>query len=390
MKKLLLSAALILLGASLAVAQSTAQSTAQTEAEAARAAVAQAEPHFEGRLRLDVRFDNREKDALDIPAVPSQTLFPVRLVPVAGMGLFDTRGGHHSVMLGASTILDMGIGLKSYRPVEPVVYYNYDSPLYSIYAGKFERVDLIGEYPRPMWMMAFFDNIVDGFALQYHAAQGFAEAVLDWDGMGTRTQRESFRVNSYGEYNPVNNPSLKWLWAGYSLDFYHLSSRTGAGDGVVDHVMAHPWVGAHLEHFVPWFDLLTVQAGWLQAFDRDRKIGFEGEPLSPNQKAPWFRAGGVTVEIALERRNVGIRNLFYTGDVQMPLHGLYGSTLYKGDPMYSAVPTNSYLQIYWTPSLGRGVDLNLEAAFQTDGRKLGSQQLFVVGIELDNDFFGRK
>ncbi len=333
--------------------------------------------NFEWGLRLDTKFDNREYDAVKyLGTVPSVTFFSVRLAPVAGIGF----GEHHSIMAGFSYTIDMGVNAADHDP-QPLIYYNYRSPIYGLMAGKFERRHLVGAYSRAIYAgsYSFYDNIIDGFALQYTPRRGKLELALDWDGMGSPTTRESFRILSAGEWNPIVEGPMRWLTAGYSFDMYHLASRTGMGDGVVDHLLVDASIGAALERVLPWFDRLTLKAGWTNAFDRDRK----GENR-------WLTPGGATFDVTVQKKKIGIRNMFYSGELLMPLWHAYGSRVYKGDPFFVASKVNNYTMLYWHPELTRGVTLRLELGMHSDGRHVGLQQVAWVGVTLDNDFFRKK
>lgn len=326
-------------------------------------------------LRFDTRFDNREYDAVKLDGVvSSKTLFSVRLAPVVGIGW----GDGHSLMGGGSFTLDMGAPIDSRDP-EPLIYYNFSSPKYGVYAGKFERRRLIGSYSRMIYTSSnnFYDNVLDGFALQYTPRSGKLELVLDWDGMQSAEMRESFRVLSAGELNPAER--AKWISAGYSLEMYHLASSADATEGVVDHILVNPYFGAAFERIGNvWFDKLVLQAGWLNSLDRDRRNENE-----------WKTPGGVTVDLTMEKYNVGIRNRFYYGDRQMPYFERYGNRIYKGDPFYSVSGTYNFTQIYWKPLLAKGVRLELELGLHYEGNGIGFQQLAWIGVSLDNGMFAK-
>lgn len=327
---------------------------------------------------IDTHFDNHERHALGLPTTRSKTFFSVRAMPTIGLAW----GSNNSVVAGGSFMLDMG-SEKTTRPVELLLYYNYSSPSFDLYAGKFERKHLIGAYSRAMLagVMNFYDTVIDGVAVQYHDTQGSVEFVVDWDGMASRVRRESFRITSAGEFNPVKVRSLRWFAAGYSHDSYHMASRQNADDGVVDHVSINPWIGARFQRLFPWFESLVVEAGWLQSFDRDRDLLSE---------QGWLRPGGLTVDVGVQKWKIGIRNRFYSGDRQMPLYERYGNRIYKGDPIYASARRYNYTQVYWRPTIGRGVNLNFELGFHSDLRKMAYHQIFEVGVSLAGEFFRKK
>lgn len=366
---------LLFLSVVLAVGRLSAQAAEQSD-----------DPRLLWGVRFDTKFDNHENGALQYlaPAVNSMTLFSTRLVPTVGIGW----GGHHRLVAGGSFTFDIS-ERKTVHPSEPLVFYNYHSGQFDLYAGKFERRNLIGDYSRAIFagIATFYDNVVDGFAVQYHPEQGKLEFVLDWDGIKTQTSRERFRILSAGEFNPVRTHSLRWLTMGYSFGACHLANSVGGDFGVVDHVAVSPWIGAAFEKLGLPLEVLSLRIGWLQTFDRDRA----GENL-------WLSPGGGTVEIAIQKWRVGIRNRLYLGRPLMPLRGAEGvsqfaSLIYRGDPFYSAIGATriyNYTHIYWLPRIGRGVDLSISAGLHTDGKKVGFQQTVGVGVTLDGSLFKKR
>ncbi len=137
--------------------------------------------------------------------------------------------------------------------------------------------------------------------------------------------------------------------------------------------------GAALERVLAWFDRLTLKAGWIGSFDRERS----GENR-------WLTPGGFSVDVTVQKKKVGIRNMFYHGDPLWSLWSKYGSSVYKGDPFFVVSGVNNYTMVYWHPQLWRGVTLRLELGMHTDGRNVGLQQVAWVGMSLDGDFFKRK
>ncbi|MDR2890165.1 MAG: hypothetical protein LBV18_00925 [Alistipes sp.] len=347
-------------------------------------------PQLKWSLRFDTKFDNHENDELRYlaPAVNSMTLFSTRLVPAVGFGWSDGNGGRHTLMAGASLTWDISEN-RTLHPREPIVFYNFSSDAFDIYAGKFERRNLIGGYSRAIFagVATFYDNVVDGIALQYHPTNGKLELVLDWDGIKTATNRESFRIMSGGEWRPVDTRAVSWFMAGYSFDLYHLASSIGGGEGVVDHFAVNPWVGVDFVKFGLPLDVATLQVGWFQTMDRDR-AGADR----------WLTPGGATIEAAVQKWGVGVRNRLYLGDPLMPLRGVAGvapfaSKIYRGDPFYSAIADTrvyNYTYIYWLPKLGDYVNFEVSAGLHTDGRNVGFQQTLGVSVAIDDNMFRKK
>jgi hypothetical protein len=350
---------------------------------------------FEWELRLDTKFDNHERDRLELATVESKTLFSTRLVPVVGIG-WETGNkngtrGRHSVMTGGSVTLDFNVSPSYSRHLEALLYYRYSSPRYGLYVGRFERRSLIGLYSRAAYsgIASFYDNVIEGLAMQYHEPGGHVEVVFDWDSAQSHTARESFRLMIAGDVNRGPRRWMRWLEAGFDVDWYHLASSADRYEGVLEHIMIDTWIGAGLERVIPWFERLSLGVGWLQSLDRDRSKRLD----------TWLRPGGLTVDAAVQKWRVGIRNRYYhglagtNGGTQMPLWGDLkeeAGRVYKGDPMYASARRYNYTAVYWRPTIGRGVDLNLELGVHSDGRRVGFQQVIWLGVTLNDDFFRKK
>jgi hypothetical protein len=333
---------------------------------------------FKWSLGLDTRFDNHEYEAVKAPGlISSGTAFSTRATPVVGIGF----GAGHSVMGGGSFIFDMGAPLDKRDP-ELLLYYNYKSPKFGVYAGKFERRRLVGSYSRAIYSgsRAFYDNVLEGFAVQYTPRQGSFEIVLDWDGIQSEAVRESFRVLSAAEWSPTEARSMRWFTAGYSFDGYHLASSAEALEGVVDHVLINPFVGVDFRRLgAEWFQKLRLTAGWLGSFDRERRG--DGE---------WKPTHGVTLDFVVQKWNVGIDNRLYVGNALFPFWSDYGRSVYKGEAFYAVSDVYNFTKLYWKPRLAEGVALDLQMIFHYDGRHFGFQQVVQVGVSLDSGMFGRK
>jgi hypothetical protein len=335
---------------------------------------------FKWGLGLDTRLDNKENEAVKVAGIlSSSTTFSTRATPVVGFGF----GEGHSVMGGGSFIVDMGAPLDKREP-ELLLYYNFKSRKFNAYAGKFERRWLVGDYSRAIYSgsQKFYDNVIEGFALQYFPHASKIEIVLDWDGMQSATVRESFRVLSAGKWDPfwTSVPwPIRWLTAGYSFDMYHLASSTEALEGVVDHVLFNPFVGVNFERLGARFQKLELSVGWLGSYDRERRG--DGE---------WKSSQGLTLDFKIQKWNVGIDNRLYLGKKLFPFWLDYGRRVYKGEPFYAVSDIYNYTKFYWKPQLAEGVNLDLQMVFHFDGSNFGLQQIVQVGVSLDSGMFDRK
>jgi hypothetical protein len=161
---------------------------------------------------------------------------------------------------------------------------------------------------------------------------------------------------------------------------YHLASSTDALEGVVDHVLFNPYVGADFHRLgAEWFQKLELSVGWLGAMDRERRG--DGQ---------WKRAQGLTLDFKIQKWNVGIDNRLYVGGELFPFWLVYGRRVYKGEPFYAVSCLYNFTQFYWKPRITEGVNLDLQMALHFDGSKFGFQQVVQIGVSLDSGMFGHK
>jgi len=122
---------------------------------------------------------------------------------------------------------------------------------------------------------------------------------------------------------------------------------------------------------------LSVQAGWLQAFQNDRK--YVGEYVTPH---------GFQLEIKAQKWKFGIFNTLYAGKNLMPYYMTdnpsldYGPGLYWGEPWYRTNRIYDRLELYWQPLCNETMKLRVASVHHYDGHKWGWQQkvLFTVNL----------
>ena len=312
---------------------------------------------------FDFFFDNREyKSELNWP----QSLFGARIAPELGV----SWDGRHSIMFGYSMLANFGA--KPFETDNEIFgYYQYDSPKFKAYAGVIPRYKEIGDYPSAFLSdsVRYFDPNLTGLLLQYQGGRGYVEFGCDWNSMITNEKREKFLLFSAGRIR------YGLFYAGYHLTMYH-HAGTYLEDGVVDNVLIHPHVGLDLAE-VARMEKLSVQAGWLQAFQNDRK--YVGEYVTPH---------GFQLEIKAQKWKFGIFNTLYAGKNLMPYYMTdnpsldYGPGLYWGEPWYRTNRIYDRLELYWQPLCNETMKLRVASVHHYDGHKWGWQQkvLFTVNL----------
>ena len=313
-------------------------------------------------LWFDFFFDNREyKSAINWP----QTIFGTRVSPEIGV-----RWGRHSIMGGISLLADFGA--KPFETDNEIfAYYQYHSPKFRAYAGVLPRYKMIGEYSPAFFSdsVKYFDPNLTGLLLQYAGQKGYVEFGADWNSKFGEITREKFLLFSSGRIN------YRFLYAGYNLSMYHHAGNFDT-DGVVDNVLIYPFVGIDLREKTR-MQQLSLQIGWLQAFQNDRK--YVGEYVTP---------GGFQAQIRVQKWNFGIDNTIYVGDNLMPYWdapeaGLdYGPGLYWGEPFYRTDNLYDRLEIYWQPIANNRMSLRVASVHHYDGTKWGWQQKVLFRVNL--------
>lgn len=312
---------------------------------------------------FDFFFDNREyKSKINWP----QTIFGARLSPEVGVRWQQK----HSIMVGGNLLANFG-ARKFGEGSEALFYYQYESEKFRAAAGIIPRRKLIGEYSGAFFSdsIKYFDPNISGLMLQYVGRLGYVEFAADWNSMFGQKSREKFLLFSSGRINKG------LFFAGYNLSMYHHAGNFET-DGVVDNVLVYPFVGINLRP-VTCMEELSLQAGWINAFQNDRK--YVGEYVTP---------GGFEMRIKIQKWKFGIDNTLYCGKNLMPYYvapeeGLdYGPGLYWGEPFYRTGNIYDRLEIYWQPVKNDKMDLRVSTVHHFDGDIWNWQQKVIFSVYL--------
>lgn len=297
----------------------------------------------------------------------SQSLFGVHIVPEVGIRF----QGQHSIMMGVDMLAKFGTN-PFQKNNEIIGYYQYRSTKFDAFAGNFPRAKLIGVYSRAFFSDSInqFDPNLSGLLLQYKGQKGYVEFACDWHSMWDQHTREKFLLFSSGRFNHGI------FYTGYNANLYHHAGNY-TESGVVDNALVHPFVGVDLRKKTPW-QQLSLQAGWMQAYQNDRKYVNKG-----------VMPGGVQLELTAQRWNFGVFNTLYLGDNLMPyyvaeLPGLdYGPGLYWGEPFYRTEEgIYNRLECYWEPVHNQMMNVRVASVHHYDGTGWGWQQRITLSINL--------
>lgn len=275
-------------------------------------------PDLYWSVYMSAVFDNREGDTKYAPA---KTFFQTQLAPEIGISLHDDR---HRIAGGVVWTQPIGCQWEGYR-LSPTVYYRYQSKGLRFAMGMFGRDQLYAELPNYIWndSVKYSQRNIRGAMIGCRNEKGYFQALLDWRGMQTQTQREAFNIIATGERCYSGG---KFLWGGAAIMNHLAKDKSGDPDQyVVDNFLYNPYVGVDFAKIAASpLDSCTLRVGVLGDLTRDRGDG------------EWKTPMGVWADLDISWKFLELKNTFYAGGKLFPLYGKYGYILDQGEPYYAA------------------------------------------------------
>ena len=322
-------------------------------------------------------FNNKEFSASDDAL--SGTVHTVSVTPLAGVRFCSSSTATHRLLGGIDFSHDMGAG-SAWKEFGKEMVLFYDGTVttekgrFQGIAGAFPRNRMEGTYSRAFFTdeHIFTDRVLEGVLLKWTSAGGFyAELGADWMGKLGEERRERFQIITYARWK-----ASRWLSLGWAGSFYHYAFSQ-LSPNVVDNHMANPWLKADAACFAPSWKELSMQAGLIVTYQRDRK----------QDDKTRFPAGCELI-LTASKSNLTLRNSTYFGGNLCPLFyktdlsGIpYGHALYFGSEFYDKF--YDMAEFFWEPRLSARVNLSLgvQAHFGRDGF-LGWQQILSLKVAL--------
>ena len=323
---------------------------------------------------LNFDFDNTEYSGSGLGT--SETLFGITLSPVLRYEWNDK----HSLGVGVSGQKWFG-SARFLDDIDLVAYYQFNNGRYGAVAGIFSFDKMIGRYSEAFFSSAWLadNNLVQGLALQYSDKVGFAELAIDWLGLYSAATREQFRILFSGE-----GRFAKVMYAGGTFQMQHYANRSTFQGNVVDNITLNPYIGVDFNAF---FDF-DIRLGYLQSLQRDRQIEGGG----------WKAPMGGELFFRMSRWGVFISNNLYVGKNLQPLYHsvgkegtIYGAELYASDPFYgttSGIYNRTgigYERNFWKER----IKVKAEVVLKTEGKKLYTQQIVSLGVNLSPKLYDK-
>lgn len=268
-------------------------------------------------IDMSAVFDNREGDTKYADA---KTFFQTQLAPEIGVSLYD---GRHLVAGGVVWTQPIGCEWEGHR-ISPTLYYRYQNKGLKFAIGMFGKDQLYAEMPNFIWndSVNYAQRNVRGAMVGYHNDKGYFQAIVDWRGMQTDTQREAFNIIASGERKYSGG---KFLWGGVAMMNHLALDKTTPGQNVVDNFIYNPYVGINIAKMTTSvLDTCSLRVGVLGGLTRDR-----GDKI-------WKTPAGIWADLDIMWKFLELKNTFYAGGKLFPYYGHYGVTLDQGEPYYAA------------------------------------------------------
>lgn len=307
-------------------------------------------------------FDNAEFDRSTL--VDDYTVSGIHIAPQIGIN-WDQ---HHSIF-GGVDVMTLSGSKQVIDQAKVLGYYQYKSDNNTFYAGAFPRADLFSNYSELFFQdsVNFFRPVIQGLYFKHGTADAFVNVWLDWNGLRSPTDRETFFVGASGY--------KKWnlFFGNFQMYMFHFANTIPSNPtfSVCDNFQGQVSAGIDLSERVP-LDKLLFSAGALIGFERDR--GMMDQPHAP--------IGGV-IESELAYKIVGLDLLYYGGNKRMEFYDQYSSGLYWSTPF---LQSNHYLQakLYLKVLNNRYVQAKLSLKTHSSENRFFFEQQFSLAASLDN------
>jgi len=322
-------------------------------------------------------FDNRSFAVSHDAYIPSGTMNTLVLAPTAGFSIQQSRRVHHRLAVGAELAYDLGARSWSGLVREPLLFYDAHvqtrEGVFEAVAGFFPRRFTEGYYSEAFisGMYRNTDRNIEGILLKWRAPHFYAELAGDMISQYGASSRGRYHWMTSGRWDPARWLSLGWTG---SLYFY---GRSGEVSDAVQNHLVEPWGRVDFSHRTEWQEL-SLQAGALVGYQRRQAVDVQRE----------LPVGG-EFKFTVRRWNVGLTNVTYVGDNQMPYFrhrdssGVpYAINVYFGTPCYSGF--YDYMELAWIPRINQYLSMRIAAKFHFGQEGfLGWQQQFSLRLSLD-------
>lgn len=313
---------------------------------------------------LNFFFDNTEFSKSSY--TKDQTMAGVQLTQEIGLN-FDKK---HFIYSGIDAIKNLG-SHHFFDDYHLLAYYKMVDKNTLLEIGSFHRHELFDDYSNLFFQdsINFYKHTVDGVFLKKGDKDQFLKLWLDWTGLQSATERESFYVGLSGHKN-----FGKFFFANFQSYMYHFATtRPNPLDlSVVDNLQGQFSIGFNYKD-KPQNHHFSTSIGLMSGFERDRK-------LMDDYKTPL----GIVITSKYDYKGFGTENILYYGQKRLTLYEKYGNELYWGNPFLRG---GNYFQnkLYWTWIENDKIEGQLSARTHFSEGKLFFEQMLTLNIAINND-----
>jgi hypothetical protein len=262
-------------------------------------------------LSLNHFFDNTEFEGSSYQR--PQTMAGVWLKPALSLEL-DSFSRIHA---GINLLKEYGTPTWN-DDIDLVSYYDYHRDRLNFQVGSFPREDVTRSFSRMFFQdsLLYYRPTMTG--LWFHTGNSLSEAGLfmDWTGKKAGVEHEAFFIGAMGAYSHGMIFS-----SAQALLRHHAASQFVRG--VQESAFCQVSLGLNLTQ-LSLLDTLTLQAGYLTSFQRDR-----------TRVADWSVNIGLSTELKAGWRQLSLISTWYFGSGMMPEQARLGNSIYWGDPFYN-------------------------------------------------------
>ncbi|NLO70194.1 MAG: hypothetical protein GX102_04475 [Porphyromonadaceae bacterium] len=318
---------------------------------------------FKYNTELHFFFDNaefkRSSYAID------QTMAGVTLTQEIGWK-FD---GKHFIMGGVDAMKSLG-GHEILNDIHLLAYYQLKDPNALFKVGAFHRHDLLDDYSNFFFQdsIDFYKHTMEGLYFLKGNEEQFVKLWLDWTGLQSMEERESFFVgaSAYKEFGKMFFVDFQ------SYMFHYATTRPNPENlSVSDNALGQLSLGVKYANN-QGLDNLKFSAGILAGYERDRRN-------MDDYRTPL----GLVLRGEVDYKGFGTENLFYYGQNRMAFYEEYGNNLYWGNPF---LRSNTYFQnkIYWKFLDTDRVHAQIAARTHVSEGKVFFEQMLTLSAHINN------
>ena len=318
---------------------------------------------FKWNSELNFFFDNTEYAKSRLTR--DQTMAGVTLTQEIGWQ-FD---GKHSIMGGVDAMKSLGTD-KLINDIHLLAYYQLKDENTLFKVGSFHRHDLLDDYSDIFFQdsVKYYKHTMEGIYLRKGNDRQFVKLWLDWTGLQSETERESFFVGASG-YKRFG----ELYFADFQSYMFHYATTRPNPRGltVTDNLVGQLSAGLHYSNS-SGINKLLVSAGVVSGFERDRvDMDNYGTPT-----------GGVA-RLDIDYRGFGTENTAYYGQPRMVLYYRHTNNMYWGNPFYRA---EYYVQnkLYWNFLDNDHVRGQIAARTHLSEGKFYFEQMLTLSAHINN------